>query len=82
MSLDISKADGMLKKTLEKLSSSSQPDKICSDIYELLHEKNAGSKKADFALDMIYSVDPEKLGVPKYIEEGLDWLQECLIEEN
>lgn len=31
---------------------------------------------------MIYSVDPEKLGVPKYIEEGLDWLQECLIEEN
>lgn len=45
MSLDISKADGMLKKTLEKLSSSNQLDKICSDIYELLHKKMQARKR-------------------------------------
>lgn len=54
----------------------------CSKTFEELHEKlynelrNSQSDiKAEFALDLIYSFDPDKLIMPPYIEEGLDWLQ-------
>jgi predicted ATP-dependent endonuclease of OLD family len=47
-----------------------------TDVYDKLHEKNV--KKAEFALDLIYSVEPEKITVPPYISEGLSWLQEQL----
>jgi len=45
-------------------------------IYSTLHKNNV--KKAEFALDLIYSIDPEKIIVPLYISEGLHWLQEQL----
>ncbi|MFZ7133224.1 MAG: AAA family ATPase [Eubacteriales bacterium] len=45
-------------------------------VYAELHKKNI--KKAEFALDLIYSVDPERITVPPYISEGLKWLQEQL----
>ncbi len=35
-------------------------------------------KKAEFALELIFLEDPEKLKTPKYIAEGLDWLQSKL----
>lgn len=44
-----------------------------TNVYDKLHEKNV--KKAEFALDLIYSVEPEKITVPPYISEGLHWLQ-------
>lgn len=44
------------------------------DMYDAL--KNG--KKAEFALELLYLQEPEILKVPKYIEEGLDWLQEKL----
>jgi predicted ATP-dependent endonuclease of OLD family len=47
-----------------------------ADVYAELHKKNV--KKAEFALDLIYSVDPEKIAVPLYISQGLNWLQEQL----
>lgn len=34
--------------------------------------------KAEFALDLLFSDDVEKLGVPAYIEHGLLWLKEQL----
>jgi hypothetical protein len=34
--------------------------------------------KAKMALDVLFDVDPEKLIVPLYISEGLDWLEEQL----
>lgn len=38
----------------------------------------ASPKKAEFALEMLELKDPEKLVVPQYIWEGLDWLQQQL----
>lgn len=45
-------------------------------IYNLFRGKNV--PKAGFALDLIYSVDPQNLQVPNYIDEGLLWLQALL----
>lgn len=45
-------------------------------IYNLFRGKNV--PKASFALDLIYSIDPEKLVVPEYINNGLLWLQDLL----
>ena len=38
-------------------------------------------QKAEFALDLIYAVDPNQLIVPAYIDEGLEWLQSYLDPE-
>ena len=35
-------------------------------------------KKAEFALELLFSADPETLQVPEYIQEGLLWLQKKL----
>lgn len=42
----------------------------CDKLFKALKEE-----KAKMALDILFDVDPEKLSIPKYIEEGLDWLQ-------
>ncbi|HGH3690969.1 TPA: hypothetical protein ACJK7O_003621, partial [Acinetobacter baumannii] len=33
------------------------------------------SNKVDMAMDLIYGLDPKILQTPKYIEEGLIWLE-------
>lgn len=35
-------------------------------------------QKAEFALDLIYTVDPENIVTPQYIDEGLKWLEKYL----
>ena len=35
-------------------------------------------KKAEFALDLIYLIDPKKIVVPNYIDDGLNWLESQL----
>ena len=37
--------------------------------------------KAEFALDLIYSIDPDKIEIPKYISDGLKWLEDVLCTE-
>lgn len=49
-------------------------------IYNLFRGENV--PKAGFALDLIYSVDPQTLQVPNYINEGLLWLQDLLDKHN
>lgn len=51
-----------------------------ASVYNELHKKNV--KKAEFALDLIYSEEPEKIMVPSYISEGLIWLEEKLKSHN
>ncbi|WP_019276430.1 hypothetical protein [Vibrio coralliilyticus] len=41
---------------------------------------NESAKKAEMALDLLYSVDPSSFMPPLYIEEGLDWLKTTLEE--
>lgn len=42
-------------------------------MYETISAK--GAKKAEFALELLYSEEPQKLTTPRYIKEGLDWLE-------
>lgn len=47
--------------------------KIAKDVFGALKDKSV--KKADFALDIIYKKDPDKITTPEYIAEGLAWLE-------
>lgn len=48
---------------------------------EVFKELGKSNVKAEFALDLIYSVDPARLSVPKYIDDGLKWLEKVLSGE-
>lgn len=43
-------------------------------------DKNA--KKAEMALDLLYSVEPSTFKAPHYIAEGLNWLEKELINSS
>ena len=49
-------------------------------VYDVLRNGRS-DQKAEFALDLIYAVDPSELSVPAYIDEGLGWLQDYLTPE-
>ena len=50
-----------------------------SKIYEEI--RKTSFKKAEFALDLIYLIDPEKIVVPNYIDDGLNWLESQLLSK-
>jgi hypothetical protein len=43
--------------------------------------KGSTDQKAEFALDIIFAIDPSDIIVPPYIAEGLEWLQTLLRPE-
>ena len=43
-----------------------------------MYDELRNGKKAEFALDVILADGFETLTVPRYIAEGLDWLQDRL----
>jgi hypothetical protein len=45
---------------------------------ELVHTALKTGGKADFALDLLYGDDVDRLAAPAYIAEGLSWLSEQL----
>lgn len=47
----------------------------CQDLYAALGEN---SKKAEMALELLYTTEPNELEPPHYIAEGLNWLQNAL----
>ena len=47
-------------------------DELRKDIFEKLDDSGV---KAGFALDLLFSFDPNDFQVPEYIAEGLQWLQ-------
>ena len=51
--------------------------KSANKMFEII--TNPASKKAEFALELFYFEEPNVLKTPKYIEEGLEWLEEKLI---
>lgn len=68
--------DGYLYKISNIIKDSSSFESLHSQIYEEIRKQNF--KKAEFALDLIYVIDPEKIAVPKYIDDGLNWLESQL----
>jgi len=52
--------------------------KDVNDLASRVEEAVGSGDKADFALEMLFSEDIEKLNAPAYIENGLLWLKEQL----
>ena len=73
------KGNGLIRK-FKKAFSQEDATAISQKIYDAVTDKNA--KKADFALDLIFSKDPEKIVAPHYIAEGLAWLDSVLLKND
>lgn len=62
----------------DKLRKIADDAKDGADLAARVAQAIAGSDKAEFALELLFSDDVEKLSVPAYIEHGLLWLKEQL----
>ena len=65
---------GLIKKMAEAVNKPTISE-ACQDLYDAL-DKN--SKKAEMALELLFTTEPSELTPPLYIDEGLIWLQEAL----
>ena len=66
----------MINKISNIIKSATGFEDMHSKIYEEI--RKTSFKKAEFALDLIYLIDPEKIVVPNYIDDGLNWLESQL----
>nr|WP_321257936.1 AAA family ATPase [uncultured Pseudodesulfovibrio sp.] len=71
--------NGLVRKFAKAVNSSLTVSELSSELYGAIKKTNGG--KANFALDMLYSVEPEKLNPPSYIYGGLLWLQDKLVNK-
>lgn len=69
---DLTSSTGMVKKMHEATMKVSL-EECAAALYKALD-----GEKAKMALDLLYDVDPKKLKVPTYIDEGLQWLEKEL----
>lgn len=73
--------DGSLITAVSNILNTGKPlTEIQTEIYNELRAAKS-DQKALFALDLLYAFDPDKLTVPTYISEGLEWLQTYLHPE-
>jgi predicted ATP-dependent endonuclease of OLD family len=72
--------EGIIDQVKDLLNKCENPDMLHKSIYSEIRKSD--SKKASFALDLIYSFDPIEITIPKYIKEALVWLQEQIIQNN
>lgn len=73
---DIKDTELYLNKISNIIKSTTEFEDIHLKIYEEI--RKTSFKKAEFALDLLYVIDPEKIVVPQYIDEGLNWLESQL----
>lgn len=66
---------GLVKKFNIFLNEKNNVKELSNKFFEAFRKGD----KAKFALDLLYIEDPEKLNVPIYIKEGLEWLVEKLL---
>lgn len=76
--IDTTEAGSLIKVLVEKINNKEEFEPIKTAIFDELKKSDV---KAEFALDLIYLVDPKELVVPKYIDEGLSWLESVLVVE-
>lgn len=67
---------GLVSKFAIAVNSSGTVSELTEKLYNAISDDGV---KAKFALDMLYCVDPGKLIPPKYIYDGLQWLQDRLV---
>ncbi|MCP1110259.1 AAA family ATPase [Ohessyouella blattaphilus] len=70
----------LVKNVHDSIAESDSFDDVHEKIYKLLREGKS-DQKAEFALDVIYDIDPKEITIPSYIAEGLEWLQSLLRPE-
>lgn len=78
--LSLDDTGSLVKKVSDTINSSASFEGFLSGVYKTLREGKS-DQKAEFALDLIYAIDPNDLVVPTYIDEGLNWLQSYLEPE-
>ena len=66
------------KKIKDGLDAQNSFDSLKTTIFDELKKSEV---KAEFALDLIFSIAPEEIAVPQYINEGLTWLENALCTE-
>jgi predicted ATP-dependent endonuclease of OLD family len=69
---------GLIKKMGEAANKPTL-DEVCQSMFDAL---DGSAKKAEMALDLLYSVEPSNLKPPQYISEGLDWLKKEVINSS
>lgn len=67
---EIKKPTGLVNKMCQALNGNS-----LKEACEAMNDALKGGDKAKMALDLLFDVEPEKLMPPKYIAEGLAWLE-------
>ena len=67
-------ANGLIKKMADAVNKENFSE-ACQDLYDALGKN---SKKAEMALDLLYTTEPNDLEPPHYIFEGLSWMQNAL----
>lgn len=65
---------GLIKKFHEAINESGNVTELGERLKDALNK----GQKAEFALDLLYLEDAEKIQSPSYISDGLKWLQEHL----
>lgn len=80
------KGTGTIKK-LRAIFKEDDAHKIAMGVYDLIYgvkdengKRKKGIDKAEFALQLLYNKDPEKIVPPSYISEALQWLEDSLIQ--
>lgn len=68
----------LLKKLKDGFDAKKSFDSLKTTIF---NELGKSEVKAEFALDLIFSVAPEDIVVPQYINQGLTWLESILCME-
>lgn len=79
--LDIDGSGNLVENVHRILNSATSFIALHEDIYNMLRNGKS-DQKAEFALDVIYEIDPDEIAVPPYIAEGLTWLQNYLRSED
>lgn len=69
---------GLLKKMVDAIHKESL-DEACQDMFDAL---DANAKKAEMALELLYTTEPSELKAPQYIQDGLVWLKSTLISRS
>lgn len=65
---------GLIKKMAEAVNQENI-DAACQSMFDAL---DSNAKKAEMALDLLYTTEPRELNPPQYIAEGLEWLKDTL----
>lgn len=68
-------AGNLVKKVHEAICKATSFEEVHQAVYSTLRNGNS-DQKAEFALDIMYEIDPSEIIVPDYIAEGLQWLED------